>query len=97
VNDPADSYTDIELARVEHLANRRRRVEHRFALLASGERRRVAVTVGMSPSQFARLSPHDFVAAVVKYARDNGVDEKLWAEVERAHGGQLMPNPFAKE
>lgn len=105
LNDPGEQYVSegmkealVKDQPAEHVANRRRRLVYRLAVLQSGARRAVAERLGMTPSATARLDPHEFLEKVFTFAEESGQLALLWDAVESAHGSKApMANPYKTE
>lgn len=80
--------------RVEWLANRRRRLMHRFAGLFEVEQRVLAQDLGMTLGEIAGLEPGALAATVLDLAEKGDALADLWDAVERAHGVPNPSNPY---
>lgn len=99
LNDPDEQYPyRAPDQKAEVIANRGRHLAHRLALLRSGDRRSIAVAIGVPLGAMAQKRPDEIVEIVMDYATEQGNLRELWDAVDSAHGVKAAtPNPYPTE
>lgn len=97
LNDPDEQYPHgVPDQRAEVIANRGRHLAHRLALLRSGDRRSIAVAIGVPISAMARKRPDEIVELIMEYAKEQDKLRELWEAVDSAHGMEIdKTNPYS--